>query len=251
MIKLKEFWTLNRKASILIIVLLLIMTTFATFEIIEEIDEDEDDDENYTEFFNLENLNFSSTGKNDFFILEPGYQLTLEGEEDDESILLVITVLNETEMVGDVETRIVEERETVNGELYEVSRNFFAIDNDTHSVFYFGEEVDYYEDGLVVRHEGEWRADETGNQAGLMMPGIILLGARFYQEIAPDKAMDQAEIVSNTETVVTTAGSFTNCVKFKERNPLDGESEFKIFAPGIGLVVDEFLRLTSFGFVSL
>jgi len=39
----------------------------------------------------------------------------------------------------------VEEREEVDGELKEISRNFFAICREHGDVFYFGEEVDIRE----------------------------------------------------------------------------------------------------------
>ena len=45
---------------------------------------------------------------------------------------LIITVLDETKDVYGVTTRVVEEREWKNGELYEVSRNFYAIDSETN-----------------------------------------------------------------------------------------------------------------------
>src|SRR5437867_13349942 len=64
-----------------------------------------------------------STGRNGYFILEPGYQLTLEGKEGSKKVELVVTVLNETKLVDGVETRILEERESANGNLVEVSRN--------------------------------------------------------------------------------------------------------------------------------
>jgi hypothetical protein len=80
-----------------------------------------------------------------------------------------------------------------------------------------------------------------------MMPGIILLGARYQQEIAPGVAMDRAEIISMTETVETPAGTFENCLKIEETNPIDGETEYKYYAAGIGIIQDEDLKLTSYG----
>jgi hypothetical protein len=43
--------------------------------------------------FDLENCNFASAGENGYFVLEPGYQLILEGEEDGEKIQLTMSVL--------------------------------------------------------------------------------------------------------------------------------------------------------------
>ncbi|NIA30691.1 MAG: hypothetical protein GWP06_12365 [Actinobacteria bacterium] len=204
--------------------------------------------ETWTKSFDLKQCQFSSTGKNRFFILQPGYQLILEGTEGKDKVKLVISVLDETQKIGDVKTRVVEEREMANGQLIEVSRNFFAIDKKTQDVFYFGEDVDIYKNGKVVGHEGGWKADEK-NHAGLMMPGSVLLGARYYQEVAPGIAMDRAEIVDTEAVLQTPAGNFKNCLKTEETTPMEADAqEYKIYAPGIGLIKDGNLLLTKHGF---
>lgn len=196
----------------------------------------------WTDSFDLENCTFSSTGRNRFFILEPGYQLVLENSEEK----VVITVLNEIQKIGKIETRVVEEREEENGELKEVSRNFFAICKEHGDVFYFGEEVDDYKKGKVVGHSGAWRADEKDSKAGIIMPGTILLGARHYQEIAPN-AMDRAEIISDNVTMKTSAGTFHNCIRVEETSGIDPDEKcYKTYAPGIGLIQDEDLLLTGY-----
>lgn len=162
---------------------------------------------------------------------------------------VAITVLDETREIDGVTTRVVEEREWKYGEMVEISRNFFAICPDTNDVFYFGEEVDIYRDGALVSHSGAWLAGEDGAKAGLMMPGRPEVGMKYYQEIAPRVAMDRAEIVSLDATLKTPAGSFSNCLRTMEGtalNPL--EREYKIYASGIGLIQDESLLLTQYGF---
>ena len=200
----------------------------------------------WTTSFGQENCTFLSTGKNPFFILEPGYQLVLESEREK----VAITVLNETRMIGGVETRVVEEREEENGKLKEISMNFFVICKEHGDVFYFGEEVDIYENDRIVRHSGEWRADEPDSRAGIMMPGTIFLGARYYQEISPN-AMDRAEIMSNNEKMQTPAGTFKNCLLTEETSALESDEEcYKTYAPGIGLIQDEDLLLTRHGYIN-
>lgn len=200
----------------------------------------------FTEDLMQKNCRFEASGRNQFFILEPGYQLTLENKKGGK---LVITVLNETRKIGNVETRIVEENESENGKTIEISRNFFAVCKQTGSVYYFGEETDLYKDGKVTRGEDSWTA-EGGNKAGVAMPGLVLLGARYYQEIAPKVAMDRAEIVNLNEKKQTPAGNFTNCLKTEETTPLEpGGKEYKLYAPGVGLIQDEDLLLTKYGFV--
>jgi hypothetical protein len=189
---------------------------------------------------------WSSTGANPYFILEAGYFLVLEGKDGGKDARLTITVLDETKKVAGVETRIVEEREEVSGKLIEVSRNYFAISRKTSSVYYFGEDVDIYKDGKVASHEGAWLAGQNA-RFGLMMTGTPLLGARYYQEIAPGVAMDRAEIVSLVETIETPAGKLESCLKVKETTPLEKGVGYKSYAPGIGLVRDDAFKLTKYG----
>ena len=82
--------------------------------------------------------------------------MILEGEEDGAVIRVEIRVLDEIVTVAGVETRVVEERETEDEELIEVSRNFFAQARDG-TVCYFGEDVDFLEDGEVVCPLHRWR----------------------------------------------------------------------------------------------
>ena len=204
----------------------------------------------YTTFFRTEDCTFNSIGRNPFFILEPNYQLTLAGEEEGERVELTITVLNETREINGTETRVIEERETSGGELVEVSRNFFAMCEETNSVFYFGEEVDDYENGILIAHEGAWLAGGGANKAGVIMPGTILLGARYYQEIAPDIALDRAEIIDMGEVIQTLSGDFTDTLITQETNPLEPDvAELKYYAAGIGLIQEEDLKLERYGFV--
>jgi hypothetical protein len=204
----------------------------------------------YTSSFRAEDCTFTSTGRNPFFIHEPNYQLVLSGGDAGDVAQVMITVLNETRDVNGTETRVVEERETLGGELAEISRNFFAICEETNSVFYFGEEVDDYENGILIAHEGAWLAGEGANKAGVIMPGTILLGARYYQEIAPDIALDRAEIIDMGEVIQTPSGDFTDTLITQETNPLEPDvAELKYYAAGIGLIQEEDLKLERYGFV--
>jgi hypothetical protein len=200
----------------------------------------------WQEEFAIASCTLKSTGKNPYFLLEPGYQLHLEGG----GTKLQITVLDETKVVDGVTTRVVEEREWKKGELYEVARNYFAFCEQTKDVYYFGEEVEFYEGGKVVKRDGSWLAGVNGNKAGLFMPGTPKLNMRYYQEVAPKVAMDRAEIVSLTETCKTPAGVFTSCLKVMEGSALEPLArEYKYHAPGIGLVGDGELRLVRYGYV--
>lgn len=197
--------------------------------------------------FGLPGRTLSSTGRNPYFILEPGFQLSYASEDEK----LVITVLDDTVQVGDVKTRVVEEREWKDGQLVEVSRNYFAIDPATGDVFYFGEEVDDHEGDRIIGHGGAWRADAPGAKAGLAMPGEPRGGMKYYLEVAPGVAMDRAEVVSLDAKLSTPAGDFEHCLKTQEGSALKpSEKEFKIYASGIGLIRDGDMLLTGHGFIA-
>jgi hypothetical protein len=204
-------------------------------------------DGEWQEEFGISDCDLVPTGRNEYFILEPGFEIVLSGRIE----TVTITVLDETRKVDGVTTRVVEEEEWKYGELIEISRNFFAFCPDTKDVYYFGEEVDMYRDGALVSHSGAWLAGKKRAKAGMIMPGEPTVGIKYYQEVAPKVAMDRAEIVRLDGTLETPAGTFSDCLVTMEGtalNPL--EREYKTYAPGIGLIQDESLLLTQYGFVT-
>lgn len=195
-----------------------------------------------------EGCTWAAAGRNPFFVLEPGYILTLSGRGGGGTLLdVVITVEDETRIVDGIETRVVTEQESKNGKLIEVSRNYFALCQPRGDVFYFGEEVDDYKDGKITGHHGEWLAGKDGARPGMAMPGDPKVGDAAYIEWAPGGAMDHFEVVALEDKVETPAGTFTGALKIKETNPLEpGKVEYKWYARDVGLLVDEGARLVSY-----
>jgi hypothetical protein len=189
----------------------------------------------FTDTFIVDVKDLAPTGRNPYLVLEPGYQLVLENPAKKE--VLAITVLDEIKKIGGVETRVVEEREMVDGKEKEVSRNFLAICRKTGSVYYFGEDAG-----------GAWIHGEKGARYGMLMPGTVLVGARHYQEIAPGAAMDRAEVISLSETIETPAGKFEKVLKVLETSPLEPDDKsHKFYAPGVGLVREGGMKLVRYG----
>ncbi len=204
--------------------------------------------------FGLDKCTHLTKGKNKYFILEPGYQIVLA----DQSEQVVITVLDKTETMNGIVTRVIEEKEFKNNKLKEVSRNYFTICKEHNDVFYHGEDVDDYKNGKIVDHGGAWRAGTKGARAGLIMPAKTPVGLRHYQEIAPKVAMDRAEIVGDNEVLEglskgkkagKTKGKYKNCLKVKETSPLEpGSKSIKLYAPNVGMVFDNGLIISEYGY---
>ena len=209
----------------------------------------------FTTDFRIEDCELEADGRNAYFSLIPGDQLVLTGEDDGEELIVQITVLQQKRTITfttekgkrlRVKARVVEEREWVDDELVEVSRNYFARCDQTGDIFYFGEAVDIYEDGEIVSHDGAWLAGVNGAQPGVIMPGSYMLGARYFQERAPG-AMDRGENTAMGLTVATPAGTFHDCVEVIEASPLEpGHESLKRYCPGIGLVQDNDAVLEEF-----
>jgi hypothetical protein len=187
---------------------------------------------------------------NPFFPMPVGRQWILEGEEDGEELRLQITVLDETEIVGGIETRVVEEREWEDGELVEVSRNFFAQigddgGKDAGTICYFGESE-------VPPAPGEWRADAPKSRPGIFMPTDPEIGMVFQQEDAPT-ARDRAGIVGKGETVTVPFGTFSSTLLAMDCNPLEEpgcdpleDGDLKVYEEGLGIIVDAAVELVAF-----
>lgn len=194
--------------------------------------------------FDIDRYTLSADGDNRYWSLRPGRYVVLGDLAPDGSELVVISVLEETEMIDGIETRVIEEREFEDGQLVEVSRNFFARAEETDDIYYFGEDVDYYEDGEIVGHEGEWRAGVNDARPGLYMPARPAVGMKFYMEIAPQDAMDRAEIFETGATCETPVRDFGDCLIVTESSPLEpGDESYKRYAPGVGMIHDDGLDL--------
>ncbi|MGI8740298.1 MAG: hypothetical protein ACR2KU_11995 [Gammaproteobacteria bacterium] len=209
----------------------------------------------------FETRQFEREDANPYFILQPGRELQYNNfecvslGECDEVEELVITILNQTRKfklningkTKTVVTRVLREVETGNGELVEISHNYYAQCDDNQDVYYFGEDVDIYEDGKIVSHDGAWLAGTNGAKPGLIFPGgAFLLGARYFQELAPGIALDKAEHVAQGLEEETQAGSFEDCAFIQETTPLEpGNVSEKTYCPGTGQLFDNELELTS------
>jgi hypothetical protein len=187
---------------------------------------------------------------NPFFPLSPGgkrgAKWVLEGVEEGEKIRLEIDVTATDVKVGNVTTVVMTETEYENGELVEISYNYFA-EADDGTVCYFGEAVDDYKDGVIVSHEGEWRADEPGNEPGIIMPANPQLGNVYEQEYAPGLAQDISEIVATGEQWIVPRGTYTDTLTTHECTPLEkGSDEPKAYARNVGLIYDNGVELLSY-----
>lgn len=133
-----------------------------------------------------------------------------------------------------VQTVIVVDSAFASGVLVEVATDYFA-QSDNGDVYYFGEDVDLYQNGQVTSHEGAWRYGVNTNILGLLFPAAPTVGDKFRSENVPGVTQENDEVISVSETVTVPFGTFQNCVKIREMIPGEAD-EFKLYAPSVGVV---------------
>lgn len=192
---------------------------------------------------------FSLATTNPYYPLRVGNVSILEGTEDGVLIRVERRVLAETQVVMGVTTRVLEARELKDGVLYEVARNFY-VEAAGGTVCYFGEDVEFYENGVVVSRDGSWRAGVHDAKPGIIMPAMPKVGDAYFQEVAPDVALDQGRITAVGGTMTFAGTRYDNVVTVADSNPLDDEDpceeETKQYAPGVGEAADTVKTLVSF-----
>jgi hypothetical protein len=173
---------------------------------------------------------------NPYFPAPPGKKYTYEGETAEGSEKVVEQRLAETKVIMGISCIVVNFKAFVDDELIEEAWDWYAQDNDGN-VWYFGEAVDNYEEGVLINHDGSWEAGIDGAQPGIIMPAHPYVGLQYREEYYPGEAEDEAAVIATGLNVTIPFGSFDNCIQTKNWTDLEpGIVEFKFYAPGVGLV---------------
>ncbi len=186
---------------------------------------------------------------NTFFPFVPGAVKVAQGRSEGARVTDVDIFRSETRSFvlggATVACRTFEEIAFDDGVLVEISMNYFA-QADDGTVYYFGEVVDNYEDGVVVDHGGSWLVGgpvgsdppetQTVATPAIFMPANPEVGDVFRPEDLPDGSVEVDTIHRLDRKVTTPAGKFTGCIEVREFSPATGEKETKWYAPGVGVV---------------
>jgi hypothetical protein len=185
----------------------------------------------------LDSADFVAVVDNPYLPFVAGSRWTYEetnGEGQTEDIEIV--VLDDTREIAGIPTTVVRDTVTIGGVLVEDTHDFYAQDVDGN-VWYLGEEVDNYENGDLVDHEGSFEVGVDGAYAGIVMEADPQVGDAYRQEYYPGEAEDMGEVLRTGETVSVPGGDFTDVIVTRDWNPLEPDIiEEKYFAPGVGQV---------------
>ncbi len=130
-----------------------------------------------------------------------------------------------------VETRVSQYHAYLDGRIHEVALDFYA-QADDGSVWYFGEDVFNFEDGVVADMNGTWLAGKDG-PAAMIMPADPQVGDVYRPENAPPFVFEQVTVKSVGVMVNGPQGRLGGAIIIEELHA-DGALEDKTFAPGYG-----------------
>ena len=200
---------------------------------------------------------------NPFFPFQPGGLKVFAGTDHGTKTAAIDNYLTATRTFGlngkNVACHILVEESYEDNELVERSFNYFA-QADDGTVYYFGEVVNIFENGVVVSHEGSWLVGGAtlpsdppgiGNAAkpGLFMPANPELGDMFKPEDLFPIVDETGEVIGVDLDVLVPAGKYDGAIEVQESSRLDPATELKWYAPGVGVVKvrakGETLRLES------
>jgi hypothetical protein len=181
---------------------------------------------------------FTHVLTNKYYPLKPGMKATYEMKTSKGVERVEIEITGETKQVMGVTALVVRDREWLDGQLKEDTRDWVAQDKDGN-VWYFGEAVDNYKDGKVVNHDGSWEAGVDGGKPGILMLANPKVGDTYRQEYYPGKAEDMGTVVAVGKRVTVPHGTFEDCVQIRDWSRIESGSEHKYFCAGVGLALEE------------
>jgi hypothetical protein len=176
---------------------------------------------------------------NPLFPAPVGASWVYQAETEEGLERIEIAVEAGTNDVWGAKARVVRDTAFLDGEVIEDTRDWFAEDAGGN-VWYMGEDTQEYEDGEVVSTAGSWEAGVGGALPGVVMLADPKVGDEYRQEFFEGEAEDYGEVVALDQSVDVPAGSFTGCVKTRDRSVLEPDlDEFKYYCSGVGNVLVE------------
>lgn len=176
---------------------------------------------------------FTTVIDNPYFSIPVGKKMVYEKHTNEGIERIEILVPGWTKTVMGVETLVFWDRVYLNDVLVEDTRDYLA-QHKNGDVWYFGEHVDNYENGRLKDHHGAWVAGVNGAKPGIWMLANPQTGDEFRNEYYKGEAEDIAKIVAVNETVTTSMGAYTGCVKTLDWSPLFKPTGNKYYCPSVG-----------------
>ena len=195
------------------------------------------DDSRRVDLF-LPKFSRSTEVTNPWFPVSKQMAILHTGVVDGKQFRTEVTLLPYTRIVEwngiKTETLVSQYAAFLDGRIQEVAVDLYA-QADDGSVWYFGEDVSDFRDGVIFTREGTWLAGKDG-PPNMIMPGKPKVGDVFRAENMPGIAFEEVTLTSVDNTIDGPMGPIKGVVSGSELH-MDGKTlSEKNFGPGYGEV---------------
>jgi hypothetical protein len=177
-----------------------------------------------------------TTVDNPLFPISDLHSAILLGNDEGHALRIETVLLPEPKVIDvdgrQVETLVSQFVSYLDGRIHEVALDWYAQD-DEGNVWYFGEDVFNYEDGVVADTDGTWIAGKDG-PPGMIMPADPHVGQAYRPENIPDSVFEEVVVKTVDLTIDGPGGPVDGAMVGTENHLLEGHYEDKTFAPGYG-----------------
>ena len=182
--------------------------------------------------------NFVKTIDNPFFPLAPGTTFLYSGTKGTSKLISQVVVTKKTRKIMGVTCVEVDSSVTLDDKLAEKTVNWYAQDK-LGNVWSFAEDVkEYSTSGKVTTTKGSWLAGSNGALPGIAMQAYPTVDLSYRQDYYKGHKEDMAQVVSLTESIKVTSGSYDNVLLTKDWTPLQPTIvDNKWYASGVGLIM--------------
>jgi hypothetical protein len=132
---------------------------------------------------------------------------------------------------------VIDDRAFEDGRLVERTFDYFA-QADDGTVHYFGERVDNIRRGRVVSHDGSWLYGRDTDVLGVAMPANPALGAQWRFEDVPGVTTESNRVEEVGMRAKAGGRLHRGVIRVQEFIQPEGEVEYKLYAPGVGLITE-------------
>lgn len=136
-----------------------------------------------------------------------------------------------------VEAAVIMDRAFADGKLVERTLDYFA-QGDDGTVHYLGEHVDNIRRGRVVNHNGSWLYGKHTDVLGVAMPASPKLGDQWRFEDVPGITTESNRLEETGLRARAGGRLYTDVIRVQEFIQPEGEIEYKLYAPGVGLITE-------------
>jgi hypothetical protein len=172
---------------------------------------------------------------NPLFPVSQQKSVLLLGQVDGQPFRTEVTLLPQTRIVEwqgrRVETLVSQYVAFLGGRIHEVAYDFYAQDDDG-AVWYFGEDVFNFDDGVIADTHGTWLAGTDG-PAAMIMPADPEVGDVYRPENIPGFVFEEVTVKAVDQMLDGPLRPIEGGLVIEELH-MDNTKEDKTFAPGYG-----------------